>query len=238
MKMHRAMAVLALAVAAGCGGARLPQTNYYRLVAPEWDAAPEEDHPELAAREGAPVLVIEELEADAAYDDPRMVYRESPYRVDYYHYHRWTTYPGQLVSDFLVTAYRRTGLFERVATDYDDQADAILVGRVVSLAEVDVTPEQWIGELELELELRDAVTDAPLWNRRVREVEPLASRTPEALAQAISRALARVVERTAAEIAAAAAEDRRGAPPRSVTLYRPPRHDSASSHPSRGAGRL
>jgi ABC-type uncharacterized transport system auxiliary subunit len=189
--MSARVGLLALIVAAACGG-RMPETRYYRLVAPQV----------VERNASGPILAIEELAVDPAYDDPRMAYRESPHRVDYYEYHQWAADPGPLVSGFLRDAYDATGRFQRVTADHDPAATLLLGGRVLAIGEVDVTSRRWTAEIELELSLRDARTGDTLWSGRVRESEPVRARTPEALAAAVSRALARVVARTTPEILA------------------------------------
>jgi ABC-type uncharacterized transport system auxiliary subunit len=173
---------------------RMPDTIYYRLVPP---------HVVEPTDDGV-VMMVDELRVDAAYDDERIAYRTSPYRLEYYEYHRWSAPPGLLVSDFLRSAYANTGEFGRVVREPDPDASVVLSGRVIAIEEVDRTAEHWIGHIELELELRDADTQRVVWSKRVREREPLHERSPEALARATGLALRRVVQRTGPEIAAVA----------------------------------
>src|SRR5688572_23534301 len=72
----------------GCAG-RTPATRYYDLVPP-------------AARSGGdgPVIALEALATDDVYDDERIVYRTSRYRLDYYDYHRWSAPPGVMISNY------------------------------------------------------------------------------------------------------------------------------------------
>ena len=81
-KLLRALAGLALVLAA-CGG-KLPETRFYQLAAP---AAPAPQPP------GDLVIALESFDTDAGYDDDRIVYRTTPYRMDYYQYHRWSAAP-------------------------------------------------------------------------------------------------------------------------------------------------
>jgi uncharacterized lipoprotein YmbA len=64
--------VLLLALAA-CAG-KVPDTRYYQLAAPEAQAK----------QPGEASIAIEPLTTDGAYDDDRIVYRVTPYRLDYY----------------------------------------------------------------------------------------------------------------------------------------------------------
>lgn len=188
--MIRAALVLALAAAAGfaCGG-RTPDTHYYDLAS--------------AARRqgtGGPVLAIEPLSADEPYDDERMIYRENPYRLDYYHYHRWSGPTGALVSRQLERALEASGRFGAVLRDDPKDAAYVLGGRVVALEEVDVSEHRWVGRVALELHLREAASGDVVWSKKLEETEPVDRQTPEGVARAISRALDRIARRLAPEL--------------------------------------
>src|SRR5687767_11118118 len=101
--MNRLALVLLVAVA-GCAG-KMPETRYYQLAAPAKRTAPAGT---------AAALAIEPLETDPAYDDERIVYRLTPYRLDYYNYHRWSSTPGTLIADFLEHTFERSGQFRSV----------------------------------------------------------------------------------------------------------------------------
>ena len=184
----RAAALLLAALAAGCSG-RAPDTHYYDLAS--------------AARRQAsrgPVLAIEPLSADEPYDDERIVYRENPYRVDYYHYHRWSASPGALVSRHLERALEASGRFAAVLRDDPKGAAFVLGGRVTALEEVDLSRQRWVGRVALELNLRDAASGAVVWSRKLEETEPVAKQSPEGVARALSRALDRIARRLAPEL--------------------------------------
>ncbi|HLU68502.1 MAG TPA: ABC-type transport auxiliary lipoprotein family protein [Kofleriaceae bacterium] len=185
----------ALALAAACG-ARPPELRYYQIAVPGDPRRPPA---------GAPVVAVEELEVDDAYDDDRIVYRTSPYRLDYYHYHRWSARPGQLLARALESALERTGRFTAVTDEDAGAAGAVLGGRVTAIEEVDLSERQWVARLALELHLRDAASGEVLWSGEVEETEPLTDRSPEGLARAVSRAVARVARRIARPVARAAA---------------------------------
>jgi ABC-type uncharacterized transport system auxiliary subunit len=181
---------------AACGGPA-PPVRYYQIALPDGDGAGQIGQ----AGEGAPILAIERISADAAYDDPRIVYRESPYRLDYYNYHRWSSPPGLMVTDYLRIAYQQSGLFRSVVSGYSSDADAILAGRVMAIEEVNETATTWHARIRLELLLRDARTGELLWSQVVTEIEPLESREPEGTAQAVAAAMGRIVAVTGPLIA-------------------------------------
>jgi len=176
----------------------MPETRYYDL-------------PSAArGRTGTgPVLAVEPLEVDEPYDDDRMVYRENPYRVDYYHYHRWSASPGALVSRHLERALAASGRFAAVLRDQDARGVTfILGGRLLALEEVDLSKRRWVGRVALELALRDAASGDVVWTRRLELTEPVTRQSPEGVARAVSRALDRAARRLAPELGAVASAPR------------------------------
>jgi len=166
---------------AACAG-KLPDTRYYQLAAPD-----------AKLRGGDAMLVLETLTTDAAYDDERIVYRTTPYRIDYYQYHRWSSSPGVMVGNYLEQAFETSGKFRAVVRDVTPGAPVVLAGRVVAIEEVDRSKTAWVGRIVLELLLTDARTGEALWTEQLEEIEPLQHQTPEGLAAALSIAMARIV---------------------------------------------
>jgi uncharacterized lipoprotein YmbA len=186
----RALLVIALVA---CGG-RVPETRYYQLAAP----AASQPHG------GDLVLVLEPLVTDPAYDDERIVYRTTPYRLDYYNYHRWSSSPGIMIGNFLEASLERTGAFRTVLRELTPGVPTVLGGRVIAIEEVDATRERWLGRIVIELSVTDATSGRTLWSQQFEDTEPLAKQSPEGLAQALSVAMDRIARRAAPEIAATA----------------------------------
>jgi ABC-type uncharacterized transport system auxiliary subunit len=174
---------------AACGG-KLPETRFYQLAAPA-----------ASAPRGDAVLVLETLTAEAAYDDDRIAYRTTPVRIDYYHYHRWSSPPGVMVSNYLEQALEASGRFRAVVRELTAAAPVVLGGRVLAIEEVDRSSSEWLARIVLELTLSDARTGEALWTDQIEATEPLRQRTPEGLAAALSTAMSRIVARTAPVIA-------------------------------------
>jgi ABC-type uncharacterized transport system auxiliary subunit len=176
-------------IAAGCSGT-LHDTRYYQLAAPASPPQP-----------GEATLVLEPLSTDTAYDDERIVYRTTPYRLDYYQYHRWSAAPGVMVGNYLEQAFERSGRFRSVTRELSNEAPAVLSGRVVAIEEVDSAKTRWQGHIVLELTLTDAKTNETLWTRQFDESEPLPTQNAEGLARALTVAMTRIMA-TAAPIVA------------------------------------
>jgi uncharacterized lipoprotein YmbA len=189
---HGVLVGVALLALSACGS--VPPTHYYRL-------SPARAEP--AAQPIAGVLAIQPLDADAVYTDDQILYRTGKTRVDFYGYHRWISPPAIQLGDYLRDALTRSGLFSRVQTRLDGGAEAALAGRLIAFDEVDVSPSQWQGQIELELWLEDVRSGAAFWSKRYAVSEPLVQRDPEGLAQALSVAMQRIVDASARELAQA-----------------------------------
>lgn len=179
-----ALAIVLLAHLVGCGG-KLPATRFYQLAEPSGKPAP-----------GSGVaIVVEPLTTDSAYDDERMVYRVTPYRLDYYNYHRWSAAPGTLIANYLERAFEKSGKFSAVTREPNPAAPVTLGGRVVAIEEIDQSKTKWVGRVVLELTLTDTASGEVLWAEQFEEIEPLQIQSPEGLARALSTALERIAIR-------------------------------------------
>lgn len=174
---------------AACGG-KVPPTRFYQFA----DTKP------AVAPHSALTLVIETPTTETAYDDERIVYRVTPYRLDYYNYHRWSAAPGTLVGNFLEQAFEKSGRFGSVVRD-GATGPLTLRGRVVAIEEVDKSKTAWVGRIVLELALTDTATSEVLWSEQFEELEPVPVQTPEGLARALSAALGRIADRAIVKVA-------------------------------------
>jgi ABC-type uncharacterized transport system auxiliary subunit len=189
---------LALCLLVACGS-KSPPTRYYALAAQSDANTPDR---------GTLAIGIEPFETATAYDEERIVYRLSPYRLDYYHYHRWSSPPGTLVAQYLENALERSGWFREVSQDAN--APVTLGGRLLAIEEVDRSSTSWVGRIALELRVTDTASGEVLWSAHYDELEPMPQQSPEGLAMALSAALDRITERAVPRVAEAArsAQDR------------------------------
>lgn len=164
---------------ASCSSA--PEIRYYKLAMPEVEPAANAE-PSLGS------IAIEYLSSDAAYDDTRIVYRKSPYRLDYYYYHRWSAPPSVMITDALRQAFVDSGRFSSVAGGFTSKTELILSGRLVSLEEVDVDEESWEARLVLDLQLHRTSDGALLWSQQIKNKQSVDERNPEGVAKALSEA--------------------------------------------------
>lgn len=191
---RRAVPVLLGLLLAGSCASQLPETRHYTLVPPS---------PAASRDEALSTLAVEPLDVDSAYDTERMVYRTSPYRLDYYEYHLWSAHPSLHVADYLRSAYARSGWFRAVVAEPQPEAHPVLGGRLLAFEEVDTTRERWVGHVAVELWLRLSPGGRTLWSKSYDRTVPMPVRNPEGLAQALSAALEPIVRDSAPLVARA-----------------------------------
>ncbi len=190
--------VVSAAAVVACSACSSPKTTHH--YQPE--VITDQISPDKQASASDLVLAIEDFSAGSAYDEKRIVYRSTDYRFDYYHYHRWAANPGMMIGDVLREVYRATGAFRAVVGGYDSRADVVLTGRVITLEEVDVSDDEWLGRVALNLRMRDAHTGELLWDDTLRREVQLEEQSPEGLAAALSRGLTDIGVATAGELVA------------------------------------
>lgn len=179
-----------LALIISCAG--VPPTYYYRI---------HYDMPEHNSPAPLPVtIIIEPFDADALYKGDRIVYRNSEYEVQFYHYRRWVAPPNKIVQESVIEQFRASGVFERVVTStVPVNAGYILKGNIKSFEELD-EGDSWYGLVSIAFELQDKETKKIIWQNTLSERTPASKKEPMEVAKAISQSLKTVVEKTIQEI--------------------------------------
>jgi ABC-type uncharacterized transport system auxiliary subunit len=117
--------VVALFWLAGCG-ASVPPTHYYTFH-------PDPSLPPLQTETGhdPAVLGLETFEADVPYQQDKIVFRTSPYEVNFYEYHKWLHLPEDLVTEQVLKALSAARLFQAAYLDaFDFPVDYVLRGQI------------------------------------------------------------------------------------------------------------
>jgi ABC-type uncharacterized transport system auxiliary subunit len=79
----------------------------------------------------AVVIGIEPFDAEPSYQQDRIIFRTSPYEVNFYEYHRWLVLPNELVTDQVYRLFAASDLFQHVHTyGFEAYADYILQGKI------------------------------------------------------------------------------------------------------------
>lgn len=173
-----------------CGS--VPPTYYYRI-----------DYP-FANSQNSSILPhtigVAQFSADVLYDSDKIVYRNSPYEVQFYHYRRWVAPPKQIVTEKVYQQFRSSGLFQRVVRIPSTfNIDYILRGRITAFEEWD-EPQAWFGVVTIEFQLYKTDSSEVVWEQVISEKTPASKQEPAEVVQAISESLNKVVAKSIMEI--------------------------------------
>jgi ABC-type uncharacterized transport system auxiliary subunit len=176
----------------GCGG--IPLTHYYRIDY----AMPSGDSPRVVL----PVTIsVNQFESDVLYDEDRIVYRNSPYEIQYYHYHRWIDSPKKIVQEIVLKHLQSSGVFQRVVNHSEGiKSDYILFGKITGFEELD-EGNSWYGLIQIAFRIQDQETKAILWENEFTQKTAAAKQEPAEVVKALSMSLKNVVEKAVGEMA-------------------------------------
>jgi len=156
--------------------------------------------PEVPASATTTSLVVRPFTARDPYNQERIVYRSSPYQLDFYNYHRWAAAPAEQVTDWTRRYVRGTGLFAKVFPTPEGNADLVLGGVIRQIEEVD-HEQTWEAVLSIDFWLARADQRSPFWFQSYTATQQAAKRTPAAIAEAMSRNLENMLSRLLADLA-------------------------------------
>ena len=128
MKRYLCLVSLGLLALNGCSSS-IPLTHYYTFQPQSFTSQ------KTTTARSPHILAIDSFSADVPYQQERLVFRTSPYEVNFYEYRKWLRPPTDLVTEQVFHALKMSGMFEEVRV-YDAGADYLLQGRIVMF-------EQW-----------------------------------------------------------------------------------------------
>jgi len=190
MKQHRMtvpLALLALAVLAGCGGAA-KYPNYYTLEVP-----PPPDPPSEAGVHTC--LAIREFRSPVYLRQGAIVYKTSPEQIGFYNYHRWAVDPRDFVTNAVADRLRASGKFTQVKL-YDGRPDIdyVLSGRLEKLEEIDYDGGVKV-EVALSAQMMSLATGSTVWTNSVSEVGTVGGRDVPSVVSEMNRTMERAIEK-------------------------------------------
>ncbi|MFQ5824531.1 MAG: ABC-type transport auxiliary lipoprotein family protein [bacterium] len=174
-----------------CGS--VPPTFYYRI---------HYEVPESEIRNSiVPVtLGISQFTADILYEGDRIVYRQSSFEVQYYHYRRWIAPPKKIVTEKVLEQLRASGIFQRVVRIPSNfSIDFILKGQIKAFEEWD-EKSAWYGLVTLSFQLQSAGNNEIVWEKEISEKTRAYKKEPVEVVKAISQSLKKVIEKAILEI--------------------------------------
>ncbi len=151
----------------------IPDTRYYMIDYPI-EMSAENVNPKYEIKLGVPKVSV-----DPVYNDGRLVYRDSHYEAKFYHYHRWVTDPGRMITDKLIEQLNSSAFFKQVVSyPMFTEVDYVLKVEVKELEEWDETG-QWFANVKLHAQLvaKENVRRI-IWYKTFEKRNPVQNKTP------------------------------------------------------------
>jgi ABC-type uncharacterized transport system auxiliary subunit len=181
------LVLLTVLLCTACGPAN---TRYYTLGVP---------HPPAAEAPGTHfTLQVERFDAPDLLRDSRIIYYTSPTELNFDDYHRWSSDPGELLSDVAMKFFAETGLFQQVyAFPAPVKADYTLRGRVLDLSELRYKTTGGKSRqvrLGLKLDLLQTRKNQAVWSTRLEQTEPIRKDNAQGAVEAMNVAAERLLQ--------------------------------------------
>lgn len=107
-------------------------------------------------------ILIEPVTTSGIYDDFRIVYRVSPYQINYYSYDFWAKKPARMIHSAIFHFLQTCGGFDRIDEMVaPENPDVIFKSKLNAIEEID-GGAVWYARLALELEMTDYKTGATI----------------------------------------------------------------------------
>jgi len=183
--------IIATTILIGCGS--VPRTYYYRIdYTPDGIENPNPNYPAT--------LGIQQFTADVLYESDKIVYRDSPYEAQFYHYRRWIAPPKKIVTEKVIEQLQVAGLFSKVVKiPSTSKIDYILRGNIEAFEEWD-DGENWFGVVTIDFTLENPVTKEMIWRNVITKRNQVQKKEPVEVVKAISKSLNEVVTDGIAQI--------------------------------------
>ncbi len=174
-----------------CGG--IPPTYYYRVDYDLDKATGNGHHLEKT-------LAVAQFSSDVLYETDKIVYRNSPYEAQFYHYRRWVAPPKKLVGERILRHLQTSRLFGRVVKfPASGQIDYILRGNLQAFEEWD-EGDHWFGLVSVEFQLHERATEEVIWQAELSHKTQSTRKEPVEVVRAISESLNAVIADAIVEI--------------------------------------
>ncbi len=101
------------------------------------------------------ILLVEKIDIEEIYNDYRLVYRESPFQLNYYSYKFWIKKPDKVIRDAIVRYLSNKKVFNKVIIEFLEwEPDLIMKVRTNIIEEYDIG-ENWFAHLSMKFKIID-----------------------------------------------------------------------------------
>ena len=188
----RALALAALAVAAGCALMTPADVATHKEVLTAMPA----DVPHPPQRKTT--LLVFPPDAKPVYDTTQMAYVQRPLQVDYFAKNEWGEKPSRMIQDLLVRTLESTHAFAAVVKPPHTEPYAYALKSEIVTFHQDFTVEPAVMRIAMRFALVSERADKVIATKDVEVAQPLAEKSPYAGVQAANAAAQKLLREVAA----------------------------------------
>jgi ABC-type uncharacterized transport system auxiliary subunit len=157
----------------GCGS--IPLKHFYEL-----NYLPSTHRARISPTPYPCTVRVADFSIEQAYNRPEIVYRQSPFQLQYYYYRVWAVKPDRMVTDLVYKHLIMSGLVANVIRRYDEapRPDYDLTGNLEAIEEYD-SGELWFAHLALTINLVRMADGSSVYTRRFDLRKRVYQHTPE-----------------------------------------------------------
>jgi uncharacterized lipoprotein YmbA len=149
-----------IVVLGGCGS--VPLKQYYTL-----NYLPSSQRERLNPTPYPCIVRLRDFNIEEAYDRPQIVYRQSPFQLQYDYYRAWAVKPARMVTDLVYKHLVTAGLVSNVVRRFDEgpKPEFELSGMIEALDEYD-SQELWFAHIALRMTLTKVADGSVVFVKR------------------------------------------------------------------------
>jgi ABC-type uncharacterized transport system auxiliary subunit len=165
---------------AGCG--TIPEKKYFLL---NYTPSPMEQR--LKSGPYPFVVRLKDFTIEEAYNRPQIVYRQSPFELQYYFYKVWAVKPTRMITDLVNKHLLATNLVGSIVRRFDEgvRPQYELSGMIEAIEEYD-SEKIWFAHLALRFQLTRLSDGKVLYNRRFDNRKQVYQNEPENVVKEMS----------------------------------------------------
>lgn len=216
---------LLLLLPCGCFFSKVPVKQYYLM-----NYLPSTTAPRLNPAPYPCTIRLRDFSIEEAYNRPQIVYRQSPFELQYYVYRVWAVKPARMVTDLVYKHLMTRSLVSGVIRRFDEGAkpDYELSGVIEALEEYD-SEELWFAHLAVRMNLVRIADGQSVYTRRFDIRKRVYKHTPDNVVRELSSLLEFIMTQASHDIDRRFSKEYGVSPPGGETIA-----DSAALAPEPG----
>ena len=133
---------------------------------------------------------VKEFDIEEAYERPQLVYRKSPFQLEYYFFRVWAVKPVRMITDVVHKHLASSGLVSHVIRRFDEgsRPDYELSGYIEAIEEYD-SDEVWFAHMSLRFKLTRISDNRMIYMRRFDRRKQVHQHDPEYVIRELSQIL-------------------------------------------------